>query len=295
MKITKFKGIDNINVPEKLEPGACLEARNVIFNGTGVARRPGTKLLVQGDMLGSYGTFDRSQLFYVKPSKEIVRFDGVTHTVVGSVAQDSACFWAEESGSKVFMAQYDAIYEWDGATFGPLSQESYGLDSGTKPLTVPGEIIRLNWISGRLCVASYADGFSRLTFSVAGMYGRQTINEDWFEIPHRVTGLEAYATNLIVTCLDAVFVYNVENGLLYKKLEYGTPVGRPIARAGIDKALIWTNRGVIEYPSFKNLTLDHFSAKPGEGCGSAIIQYEGNEYLIISNDGLGVDYNVQDI
>lgn len=292
--ISKFTGIDNINVPEKLALGACTEAVNVVFNGDGqVVRRPGTRNLGVPGTLASYGTFDQGQLFYVASNLDIVHFDGTAGVVVGTADHASPCFWAEESPNKVFMAQFDSIQVWNGTIFGPLSTDAMGLETGTKPMSVPGEIVRVNWVAGRLCVASFSGGFTRLTFSVPGIYGRVSIAEDWIEIPHKVTGLESFGVNLVITCLDSVFLYSVASGELVKKLGYGTPVGRPIARTGPDSALIWTNRGVVSYPEFENKTKDHYLSAPGLGCGTAIVQYEGNEYLVVSNDGLGTNYDVR--
>jgi hypothetical protein len=293
MKIKKFSGIDNINIPERLEPGACVSATNVIFNGLGVARRPGSKRILQDPILSSYGTLDRSQVFYVLPSLDIVRFDGSTHAVVGRVNEAGPCYWAEESPTQVFVAQGDGnIQEWNGVGFSLLDINASGLTAGTKPLAFPGEIIGLGWIAGRLVVCTAVEGFTRVTFSISGVYGRQTLREDWFEIPHRVSFVEAFATNLIVACTDAVFVYNVENGLLIKKLSYGVPLGKPLARYSIDKALLWTTRGLLEYPEFVNKTADRFLSKPGLGCSITTIHFEGNEYAVVGTDGLGINYNV---
>lgn len=292
MKINKLTGINNIGVPEKRPLGTCTEATNVVVNGDGqIGRRPGSKLLSATPVIASYGTFDQSQLFYVTDAGHVMHFDGSMTEQVGLVAHQAPCFWAEESPAMVFMAQYDSIQVWQGTgSFIPLPTTAPGLETGTKPLVIVGEIVRINWVAGRLCVASYLNGFSRLTFSVAGIYGRVPLSEDWFEIPHLVTGLESFATNLVITTTDAIFLYNVQTGILAKTVEYGTPVGRPIARYGADRAFIWTTRGVVTYPEWKNITKDTYLTNPGEGCGSAIIQYEGNEYLLVSHDEMGINY-----
>lgn len=294
MKINKFTGINNTAAAKKLPLGTCVEATNVVFNGDGqVSRRPGTTQLASTPVIASYGTFDQSQLFFVRDDLSITHFDGSAYTPVGAVGHNNYCFWAEESPQMVFCAQYDSIQVWSGGSFGPLDTSDHGLTTGTKPLTIVGDIVRINWIAGKLCVASYLNGFSRITFSVPGMYGRVSIEEDWFEVPHLVTGLEAFGTNLVIACTDAIFLYNVQTGILAKTVEYGTPVGRPIARYKPDKAFIWTTRGVVEYPTWENLTKDVYLTNPGEGCGSAIIQFEGNEYLVVSHDNLGLNYEVK--
>ena len=292
MKIDKFTGIDNINFPQKLPLGTCLEATNIVFTGDGrLMRCPGMLPNHTASIIGSYGTFDQSQMFYVTAGLQIFKFDGISHVQVGTVPHDDKCYWAEESSDVVFLAQSDNIQVWNGVAFSPLTADAMGLSAGLKPLYATGEIVRVNWVAGRLCVVTQSENTSKVYFSVPGMYGMTTIEEDWFEIPHVVTGVESFATNMIISCTNAVFHYNTQTGILTKRLEYGTPFGRPIARVAADKALIWSNRGVIRYPEWDNITLSHFTVPPGEGCATAIMQYAGAEFFLVSHDDAGYNYN----
>ncbi len=203
------------------------------------------------------------------------------------------CFWAEESSLQVFAAQRHSIGMYTGGEFGPLPSEvPEGLELVLTPISITDEIVQICWAANRLVVASFDGEISQITLSVPGYPGFVSIEEDWFEIPSLVTGLEAFGTNVLITCDNAIYLYDIASESLRKKLDFGTPAGKPISRNTPDSALIWTNRGVVAFPEFKLLTRETFFVPPGETCTTSVIQYGGVECLIVSTDGLNYNYNV---
>ena len=101
--IPKFLGLRN-TVSEARQPlGALTHADNVLIDDSGaIIRREGYVQIASGNITGSYGTRDNSAI-YVVDSGGLYRFDGESFTLICEGMGNSACYFAEESASLIFV------------------------------------------------------------------------------------------------------------------------------------------------------------------------------------------------
>jgi hypothetical protein len=101
--IPKFLGLRN-TVSEARQPlGALTHADNVLVDDSGaIIRRKGYTKIASGNITGSYGTRDNSAI-YVVDNGGLYHFNGTDFTLLYEGMGSSACYWAEESASLIFM------------------------------------------------------------------------------------------------------------------------------------------------------------------------------------------------
>lgn len=155
---------------------------------------------------------------------------------------------------------------------------------------VPKDAVAITYHTGKICVVTLTnDSISLVQFSIPTMYHLfDTINEA-FEIPDTITSVASSNGVLVLTGIRSIWTY--ADGALQRLTTYGTPVGKPMTQLPTGELLIWTNRGVCQFPEFKNLTENVFSVPAGFGCATNLFERNGSKYLAIATDDLGQAFN----
>lgn len=155
--------------------------------------------------------------------------------------------------------------------------------------SVPKEGVAMAYHNGRIAIATLNDKVSTIYFSKPNFYHLFDELEEKFEIPDAVTFLESVAGKLLICCMRSIWVFDGE--ILQRISNFGTPVGKPVQVLPTGEALIWTFRGLCQFPEFKNLTQDVFSIPAGFGCSINLIENDGSRYLSIVTDNNGSAFN----
>jgi hypothetical protein len=71
---------------------------------------------------------------------------------------------------------------------------------------------------------------------------------------------------------------------------YGTVPGLPWALDG-KRTLIWSQRGLCQFPEFTNLTASRVSAAPGLQAGAAVLEIDGQTRFLACLHAGGTPFN----
>jgi hypothetical protein len=150
----------------------------------------------------------------------------------------------------------------------------------------------INFHAGKLYGAQYfpAHDYTALWCSQPFAFHLFDLHEDHLLVPGRVLMLASTGADLVIGTDREIFAYTGE-GALVKLAGYGVVPGRPAVTLAEGGALFWTERGVCQYPEFKNLTEQVVSLPPGNSCSVALVERGGLSQFIILNDGLGTAHN----
>lgn len=155
---------------------------------------------------------------------------------------------------------------------------------------IPKEVVAMTYHLGRIAIATIqSDKSTLIQFSVPNFYHLFDTIHERFEIPDLITGMMSVNEQLLITGMNSIHVF--AEGRLQKIADFGTPVGRPIELLPTGGVLIWTYRGVCQFPEFKNLTENNFSVSAGFGCATSLYEHDGSKYLIIATDDAGQAFN----
>ena len=114
------------------------------------------------------------------------------------------------------------------------------------------------------------------------------LSEGFFMVPGRVHALAPNDAALVVTTDRAMHAYTPEGLALLAP--YGTPPGLPWAMDG-KRTLIWSARGVCQFPEFTNLTASRVSVAPGLEAGAAVVEIDGQTRFIACLQAGGNPFN----
>ncbi len=155
---------------------------------------------------------------------------------------------------------------------------------------VPKDVVAMTYHLGKICAVTLAnESISLVQFSLPSFYHLfDDINES-FEVPDVVTAVASSNGVLILTGMRSIWAF--ADGSLQRLAPYGTPVGKPIQQLPTGELLIWTYRGVCQYPEFRNLTENDFSVPAGFGCATSLYEHDGSKYLTIATDDAGAAFN----
>lgn len=179
------------------------------------------------------------------------------------------------------------VLQWAGATAGGLLQwgaraHHLGHELGTLHTSpLPGDVQALTLWRGMACVAAYMPdaGHSAIYLSQPLAPHLFDLSTDFFLVPGRVTALAAHDSALVVATLDAIRAYDGET--LAVLADYGAPPGCPHAHdAG--RLLLWTHRGVCQFPEFTNLTQRALSVAPGAQAHACVMEHDGQTRLLVA-------------
>jgi hypothetical protein len=116
-------------------------------------------------------------------------------------------------------------------------------------------------------------------------------DKDYFIVQGQLRALMPTLQGLVVATSEAIYVWS--EGALTPLTNYGTPPGRPITRLPDGSVRIFSNRGVIAFPNFENLTERKCSFPAGTNVSTAIVESDGIQRMITLSDGLGQVWNVK--
>jgi len=115
------------------------------------------------------------------------------------------------------------------------------------------------------------------------------LKEDFFPVPFQVTGMMGTPEGVIVGTRREIYLYN--DGQLKQLADYGMPPGYPIARDKDGVVAMWTERGVVTFPSFTNQFESKLSVPPGSFCSTALVNRKGQTYAMVMTNLDGVPFN----
>ncbi|MBF5006846.1 hypothetical protein [Diaphorobacter caeni] len=118
------------------------------------------------------------------------------------------------------------------------------------------------------------------------------LSANFFMVPGRVHALAPHDTALIVGTDRAIHAYTPEAFPVLA--DYGTVAGMPWALDG-KRLLIWTKRGLCQFPEFTNLTERRVSVAPGTHAGAAVIEAGGQVRFVASLHAGGSPFNKRGI
>lgn len=179
------------------------------------------------------------------------------------------------------------VLQWAGATAGGLLQwgaraHHLGHELGTQhtaPLPEGADVLAL-W-RARACVAVYLRDARQSAIFMSQPLAPHLfdLSTDFFMVPGRVTALAAHDSALVVATLDAIRAYDGER--LAVLADYGAPPGCPHAMDH-GRMLLWTHRGVCQFPEFTNLTQRALSVAPGAQAHACVMEHDGQTRLIVA-------------
>lgn len=179
------------------------------------------------------------------------------------------------------------VAQWAGATAGGLFQwgtraHHLGHELSTQhtaPLPDGADVLAL-W-RARACVAVYLPQAHQSAVFLSQPLAPHLfdLSTDFFMVPGRVTALAAHDSALVVATLDAIRSYDGER--LVALADYGAPPGCPHAMDH-GRMLLWTHRGVCQFPEFTNLTQRALSVAPGAQAHACVMEHDGQTRLVVA-------------
>lgn len=114
------------------------------------------------------------------------------------------------------------------------------------------------------------------------------LSTNFFMVPGQVLALAPHDSALIVGTDRAIHAYSADG--IAGLADYGTVAGMPWALDG-KRLLIWTKRGLCQFPEFSNLTERRISVAPGSHAAAAVIEAGGQVRFVASLHAGGRPFN----
>ena len=114
------------------------------------------------------------------------------------------------------------------------------------------------------------------------------LSEGFFLVPGRVLALAPHEAGLVVGTDKALQAYTPD--ALTRLADYGTVAGLPWAEDG-NRLLIWTQRGLCQFPEFANLTERRMSVAPGTHAAAAVLEMDGQVRFVACLHAGGNPFN----
>lgn len=111
---------------------------------------------------------------------------------------------------------------------------------------------------------------------------------NFISVPGRVTALAPHEDALVIGTSRKVYAYTPD--ALKTLADYGVVPGMPWATDG-NRLLIWTLRGLCQYPDFTNLTERRVSVAPGVHAGAALVEQDGQTRFVVALHAGGIAFN----
>lgn len=156
--------------------------------------------------------------------------------------------------------------------------------------TVPaGAEVIAAW-RGRIYVSLYLPAEDQTAIFFSEPLAAHLFNyaQNFISVPGRVLALAPHDEALVIGTDRKVYAYTPE--ALKPLADYGVVPGMPWATDG-DRLLIWTLRGLCQYPDFTNLTAQRVSAAPGTHAGAAVVEQDGQTRFIAALHAGGIAFN----
>lgn len=162
------------------------------------------------------------------------------------------------------------------------------LTDGLDPLPLGVDVIA-EW-SGRIFAAQYLPEDDKTVVWRSRPLAPHlwNLSEDFFMVPGRVHALAPNDAGLVVGTDKALHVHTAEG--MGKLAPYGTVPGLPWALDD-KRTLIWSKRGLCQFPEFTNLTASRVSVAPGLQAGAAVLELDGQVRFISCLHAGGTPFN----
>ncbi|PTT37388.1 hypothetical protein DBR23_17645 [Acidovorax sp. HMWF018] len=112
--------------------------------------------------------------------------------------------------------------------------------------------------------------------------------ESFISVPGRVLAMAPHDEALVIGTDRKVYAYTP--AALKTLADYGVVPGMPWAVDG-KRLLIWTLRGLCQFPDFTNLTSERVSVAPGTAAGAAVVEQDGQARFVASLHAGGIAFN----
>jgi hypothetical protein len=208
---------------------------------------------------------------------EVPPIDGYFVAIYGFLQNSGAWSLIGETANVLLLVDY------------PITNEPSD-DVYLNVMSVPKDIAAMTYHLGKICIVTLMnESISLVQFSIPNFYHLFDAINETFEVPDVITSVASSNGVLILTGVRSIWAFADDS--LQRLAPYGTPVGKPITQLPTGELLIWTYRGVCQYPEFKNLTENNFSVPAGFGCATSIYEHDGSKYLAIATDDAGTAFN----
>jgi hypothetical protein len=297
MKITSFRGLNNVSDPMRLGMEWLAQADNINITDTGaITKRQGYTLAQAGAFTSAYSTLDFSRM-YVAVGGTIKNFVGTT---LAALTSSAPLFWCEANENVYYnngedsgvIAPDDSVALWRGAprSYGAGFKNDEGDDLEVLFDTLPRDTSVIQFWKGRMYAAQYMPSENQTVIWFSEPMGFHLFNLDsnFFMVPGQVLMLAPHDDALIVGTDAKTYAYT--EAKLDLLADYGVVAGQHWSRDD-ERILFWSTRGVCAALPFLNLTEKQVSVAPGVRAGGCVVRDGGQKrYLAVLQQG-GLPFN----
>lgn len=294
---SRFKGLNNVTDPMRLDMAWLTQADNVHVTDTGaLTKRDGYALARSGDFRSAYSTLDHSRL-YLATANQIQTHDG---RAVYSLTSDAPLYWAEVNGNVYFNNGADSgvigpdheVTAWRGAPVsdGAGFKDADGTDREVLYDTLPtGADVIQHW-KGRMYAAQWlaSEDQTVIWFSEPLGYHLFSLDSNFLIVPGRVLMLAPHPDALLIGTDRRIHAYT-DDGIA-QLADYGVVAGQHWSADGA-RVLFWTRRGLCAALPLQNITERQVSVAPGVRAGGCVVQAGGQKHYLTSIQQGGQPFN----
>lgn len=291
MKISSFRGLNNVSDPMRLGMEWLVQADNINITDRGaITKREGYSLAQAGSFSSLYSTIDFSRLYAAK--------GGAIRNFVGdelySLTSTAPLYWCEINEQVFFnngtddgiILGDDEVLPWRRTGLADirfLNVAGEGVDPLFNPLPTETSVIQ-HW-KGRVYAAQYmpTENQTVIWFSEPLGYHLYDLDDSFFLVAGKVEMLAPTADALVVGTDARVYAYD---GTKIEALaDYGVVPGQHWA-SDENRILFWSRRGLCAALPFQNLTEKQVSVAPGIRAGGCVVRTGGQKrYLSVIQQG----------
>lgn len=299
MIIKRFRGLNNVSDPLRLDMSWLVQADNVnISNTGGISKREGYVLHRSGTFKSAFSTIDFKRM-YLATASDIQTFDGV---VIQALSSSAPLYWAEVNRDVYFNNGTDSgvihpdhsVSAWRGApvSYGAGFKGDDGQDLEVLFDTLPAATDIIQFWKGRMYAAQYmaSDDQTVIWFSEPMGYHLWNLDSNFVLVPGRVLMLAPHAEALIVGTDARIYAYSGE--ALAQMADYGVVPGQHWVRDE-QRVLFWAVRGLCAALPFANLTEKNVSVAPGLWAGGCLVRSGGQKRFVTVVQQGGSPFNSQ--
>lgn len=300
MKVSSFRGLNNVTDPLRLGLSWLAQADNVDITNTGaIKKRAGYSKVLAGAMTGAYSTLDASRM-YVVDGGTLKALTGPTAAVPLLAVVNSALMHFTEVNDQVFFSNGidsgiiqpdNEILPWRDSPLHDiefLNAAGETVNALLDPLPLDVGVIQ-HW-RGRIYAAQYfpeADQ-SAVWFSEPLGYHLFNLDTSFFLLPGRVTMLAPHDSALIIGTDKQILAYPGDKLTLLAP--YGVVPGQHWAEDD-GRILFWSLRGLCAALPFTNLTVGQVSVAPGISAGGTLVLRDGRKRYLVALQKGGASFN----
>ncbi len=290
--LDRFKGLNNVTDPMRLDMGWLTQADNIHVTDSGaLTKREGYALTRAGAFQSAYNTLDFTRT-YLATADQIQTIDG---RVVHALASSSPLFWADVNGFVYFNNGTDAgvigpdhaVSAWRGVAVsdGEGFKDADGTEREVLYDTLPIDTDVIQHWTGRMYAAQWLAGEDQtvIWFSEPLGYHLFSLDANFLIVPGRVHMLAPHPEALLIGTDRRIHAYTGEG--LTQLADYGVSPGQHWS-LDEQRVLFWSVRGLCAALPFENLTDNHVSFPPGLNAGGCLIEIGGQRrYLALLQTG----------